>query len=445
MSAARVRWWCAAPPAPSPAVRNTRASSTRDVCHAGTSPKSSVVNTDRPAVNASTVPSSDTSSMRGMSWGPNAASASSAHSAASNPAPPPSADRSALSTNSSRAMRPRLAPSASRTDVSASRDAARANSRCMRLAHAMSSTSPTAPSSKNSEGRTWPSSTSRKGSTLAPMSAFVAGCRAARPRATAAASAFARSRLTPGPIRPYTSSQCAPRASGFVMDSSWTMGVHSSARDGKSKPGAITPTTVHGTGPPRFTARPSTSGLPPKRRCQSACDSTVTWGAPGASSPARSARPNCTRGPSTWKKSAVTSPACTFMGEASSRSAPSVTIAGATPASPSKARVCSRRSIRSGGDVGPGPCWPTLNSRTSRASSRRGNGRSSTACTTLKMATLAPMPSASVATATTVKVGLRRSRRSASRRSWRRGAIGDAIEHGPCHGARTVAPRRQRG
>ena len=53
----------------------------------------------------------------------------------------------------------------------------------------------------------------------------------------------------------------------------------------------------------------------------------------------------------------------------------------------------------------------------SRLGSRYGNGRRSSASTALKMAVLAPMPTASVSTATAVKPGARRNERSAKRAS----------------------------
>jgi hypothetical protein len=58
----------------------------------------------------------------------------------------------------------------------------------------------------------------------------------------------------------------------------------------------------------------------------------------------------------------------------------------------------------------PFQAWET---RTRRSGSSNGSGRSRTAFTTLKIAPFAPMPSASVATATAVKPGAWRSRRSA--------------------------------
>src|SRR4030081_1257500 len=55
---------------------------------------------------------------------------------------------------------------------------------------------------------------------------------------------------------------------------------------------------------------------------------------------------------------------------------------------------------------------------TSRSGSLNGNGRSSTALTTLKIAVFAPMPSASVMTATAVNPGFFKSWRKANFRSF---------------------------
>ena len=56
-------------------------------------------------------------------------------------------------------------------------------------------------------------------------------------------------------------------------------------------------------------------------------------------------------------------------------------------------------------------------SDTSRSGSGYASGRSITPLTTLKIAVIAPTPSAMVRTATAVNAGLRRSARSAKRRS----------------------------
>ena len=60
---------------------------------------------------------------------------------------------------------------------------------------------------------------------------------------------------------------------------------------------------------------------------------------------------------------------------------------------------------------------------TSRPGALYGNGRRMEASTTLKIAVLAPMPSAKVRIATAVNAGLLRSMRKAWRRSWGKRAI----------------------
>ena len=61
----------------------------------------------------------------------------------SKPAIPPRIPRSALSVKSCRIIRPRLAPSANRTEISFFRACARINIKFATFAHAMTSTSPT--------------------------------------------------------------------------------------------------------------------------------------------------------------------------------------------------------------------------------------------------------------------------------------------------------------
>jgi len=58
------------------------------------------------------------------------------------------------------------------------------------------------------------------------------------------------------------------------------------------------------------------------------------------------------------------------------------------------------------------PFWNTVASCIKASGLGYGSGRSSTPFTTLKIAVLAPMPSARVSTATVVKPGLRRKVRS---------------------------------
>jgi hypothetical protein len=69
------------------------------------------------------------------------------------------------------------------------------------------------------------------------------------------------------------------------------------SRIGNRKSGPITPTTVKGS-PLSVIGRPTTAGSPPKRRCQSPCDITTTFSAPGTSSSGWSVRPSAAGAPS---------------------------------------------------------------------------------------------------------------------------------------------------
>jgi hypothetical protein len=91
-------------------------------------------------------------------------------------------------------------------------------------------------------------------------------------------------------------------------------------------------------------------------------------------------------------------------------------------ASDSNARDCDRQSRKLGCDtanVGQPRSTLLSQTRTRRSGSVNGSGRSITALTTLKMAVVAPTPSASVRAAMAVKPGLFRRARAAYRRSWR--------------------------
>jgi hypothetical protein len=79
-----------------------------------------------------------------------------------------------------------------------------------------------------------------------------------------------------------------------------------------------------------------------------------------------------------------------------------------------KAGACARQSRKSGSEALSRPMvgWrPQI--RITRSGWRNGRGRSSTPSTALKMAVLAPMPSASVSIAVRAKTGCCRSERSA--------------------------------
>ena len=93
--------------------------------------------------------------------GRTARSAVSAHIATSTPATPPMAETVTLSISICCTSRPRVAPTARRTDSSFCRPDARARSSVATFAHAISSTNPTAPSSTSSGVRTSPTSDSR--------------------------------------------------------------------------------------------------------------------------------------------------------------------------------------------------------------------------------------------------------------------------------------------
>ena len=87
---------------------------------------------------------------------------------------------------------------------------------------------------------------------------------------------------------------------------------------------------------------------------------------------------------------------------------------GVIAVAPENTPLCVVTSMKFGGEsvIDSRPLRP-WNSCTRRAGSRYGSGRSSTPLTTVKTAVLAPMPSASVRTATTAKPGWRRSMRAA--------------------------------
>ena len=78
---------------------------------------------------------------------------------------PPARESNTLSVSNWRTMRPRPAPIAARMANSRLRPVARTSSRLATLAHAISSTSPTAPSIVSSELRASPMMLSRNGPT----------------------------------------------------------------------------------------------------------------------------------------------------------------------------------------------------------------------------------------------------------------------------------------
>src|SRR5438128_12541513 len=80
---------------------------------------------------------------------------------------------------------------------------------------------------------------------------------------------------------------------------------------------------------------------------------------------------------------------------------------------------------------------------TSRSAAGNGNGRSSTPLTTLKMAVFAPMPRASVSTATAVKPGFFSNWRKADLRSFITQRLNRIELRGPARGQAAGEKRHQ--
>ena len=126
-------------------------------------PNTSVVSTARPSVNASTPRLRPASASPGTPTlsGTSATSAGTPQYAATRPTTPAATARTRLSAMSCARIWPRLAPSATRSAISCRRPSARASSRLPTFAHAISRTTPTAPSISTSGCRVLPTSSSR--------------------------------------------------------------------------------------------------------------------------------------------------------------------------------------------------------------------------------------------------------------------------------------------
>ena len=161
-----------------PPCFNASDRSSREACRAGTSPKSSVDNSESPSANRRTVVSIRTSSMRGRLAGDNATSPCTSMDASRRPASPATPARTQLSVSSCRTTRPRPAPSAARSAISRVRPAARASRRFAMLAQPMSHTTPTALISTHNVSWRLPVSRSCRGITATVFRRFSGYCRA---------------------------------------------------------------------------------------------------------------------------------------------------------------------------------------------------------------------------------------------------------------------------
>ena len=140
-------------------------------------------------------------------------------------------------------MRARLAPSANRTAISFWRAVALASWRFATLAHAMSITSPTAPSRVTRVGRTSPVSCSCIGTTVRPQSRFQAGSSGFLGADTFSRSARPCATVMPGFSRPMTSRKWLSRSSR--REGGATNGITNSGFSLGRKFGGSTPITVN--------------------------------------------------------------------------------------------------------------------------------------------------------------------------------------------------------
>ena len=168
--------------------------SVRDDFQAGTSPKSRPVTIERPRVNASTGRSTLMCCSRGNISGTTPRRARTLQTASSRPSEPPAMASTRLSVSNWRTMRLRPAPSATRTAISFSRVAARASSRLARLAQAINSSRPTAPSRIIRTGRMRPVNISAMGNRVMPQPVL-----RGRDRLAPGAARSRSSRRAPGP------------------------------------------------------------------------------------------------------------------------------------------------------------------------------------------------------------------------------------------------------
>ena len=180
-SAERMRLWRTPVPERPLASFSVDTRSGFEVCSAGNRPNSRPVISETPIVKAMTRQSSGgmttaaplASVRRGMFPGTSISNPRTPAAPRARPRTPPHPASSTLSVSSWRTTRPRAAPIAERTANSRWRPAARASSRLATFAHAISSTSATAPNSTSSAVRTSPVVASRIGTTATLSSSSI--------------------------------------------------------------------------------------------------------------------------------------------------------------------------------------------------------------------------------------------------------------------------------
>ena len=206
---------------------------------AGRMPKASATAIETSVANARTPPSSWIRSRRGSWPSGSAASSRSPPTATATPSRPPPAASRIDSARIGRATSQRPAPSAPRTAISRRRLDSRASSRLAMFAHTMSSRNATAPSSTISAGRDAATSCSCAATTRALHRSLLSGCAAAMRPASTATSSCACASVAAGVIRPTTVSERARRDAPCMSLGSNASGVHTSTvvAVGNSNPG----------------------------------------------------------------------------------------------------------------------------------------------------------------------------------------------------------------
>ena len=234
--------------------------------------------------------------------------------------------------------------------------------------------------------------------------------------ATTSNSAAASASLSPGASRPITLNRRSARERS--SEGSNARGFHRATEPslGKRKSAGITPTISCGA-PSSVIVRPIARGSPPSRPRQNAWLSTTTRSRPEISSSGRNPRPRAGVTPSRPNRLAD---ARTEVSSSGSPSPVSANPHEAHAAIASSFRDSRRQSRKFAADTR-SRSFPDDGCRSHSISRRSAvgyaSGRNSAASARLKKAVFAPMPSASVSTAASVKPGLRLRRRTASRRS----------------------------